>query len=127
MDRKNQIEKGKSNIEPTQTTLKVIPLVDFHENENEILLHVEMPGVTRKNITIHVDNGVLTLSGVRTIERKGVSEWEEIKDVEYNRSFSVPQTINTGEVSADLVNGVLALRLPKSKAIKPQTIEIKTG
>lgn len=125
MDGKNLIENGKAALEPAKTILKATPLVDIYENEHEILLHVEIPGVSKNDIKVHIDNGVLTLSGVRTVERKGVSEWEEIKDVEYHRSFSVPPTIDTAKVSADLVNGVLALSLPKSEAAKPRTIEIK--
>lgn len=95
--------------------------------QNEILLHVEIPGVTREDIKVHIDNGILNLTCVRTIQRKGASEWDEINDVEYNRSFSVPQTIDTRMVKADLVNGVLALHLPKSEAAKPKTIAINAG
>lgn len=127
MDGKNLIEKSKTSIEATKTIRKATPLVDIYENENEILLHVEIPGVTKQDIKVHIDNGILNLSGVRTIKRKGASEWDEINDVEYNRSFSVPQTIDTGMVKADLVNGVLALHLPKSEAAKPKTIAINAG
>lgn len=124
MDGKNLIEKGKATIEETKTILKATPLVAIYENEHEILLHVEIPGVSKHDIKVHIDNGMLTLSGVRTVERQGVPEWDEIKDVEYHRSFSVPPTIDTEKVSADLVDGVLALSLPKSEAAKPKTIEI---
>ena len=124
MDGKNLIEKGKATIEETKTILKATPLVDIYENEREILLQVEIPGVSRENINVHIDNGILKLSAFRTIERKGVPEWDEIKDVEYHRSFSVPPTIDTEKVSADLVDGVLALSLPKSEVARPKTIEI---
>ena len=124
MDGKNLIEKGKATIEETKTILKATPLVAIYENEHEIMLHVEIPGVSKSDIKVHIDNGILTLSGVRAIERQGVQEWDEIKDVEYHRSFSVPPTIDTEKVSADLVDGVLALSLPKSEAAKPKTIEI---
>lgn len=124
MDGKNLIEKGKATIEETKTILKATPLVAIYENEHEIMLHVEIPGVSKHDIKVHIDNGMLTLSGVRTVERQGVPEWDEIKDVEYHRSFSVPPTIDTEKVSADLVDGVLALSLPKSEAAKPKTIEI---
>ena len=124
MDSNNLREKGKANIEPTKTILRATPLVDIYENEHEILLHVEIPGVSKNDIKIHIDNGILTLSGVRTVEQKVVPEWEEIKNVEYHRAFSVPPTIDPEKVTADLVNGVLALSLPKTKAAEPQTIKI---
>lgn len=124
MEGENLIDKGQAARERAKTILKATPLVNIYENEEEILLCLELPGVSRKDIKIQIDNGLLTLIGVRSIERKGVSEWDEIKDVEYHRSFSVPPTINTEQVAADLVNGVLTLRLPKSAAAQPKTIEI---
>lgn len=124
MEGENLIDKGQAVRELAKTILKATPLVNIYENEEEILLCLELPGVSRKDIKIQIDNGLLTLIGVRSIERKGVSEWDEIKDVEYHRSFSVPPTINTEQVAADLVNGVLTLRLPKSAAAQPKTIEI---
>lgn len=124
MEGENLIDKGQAARKPAKTILKATPLVNIYENEEEILLCLELPGVSRKDIKIQIDNGLLTLIGGRSIERKGVSEWDEIKDVEYHRSFSVPPTINTEQVAADLVNGVLTLRLPKSAAAQPKTIEI---
>lgn len=124
MEGENLIDKGQAARKLAKTILKATPLVNIYENEEEILLCLELPGVSRKNIKIQIDNGLLTLIGGRSIERKGVSEWDEIKDVEYHRSFSVPPTINTEQVAADLVNGVLTLRLPKSAAAQPKTIEI---
>ncbi len=124
MEGENLIDKGQAARKLAKTILKATPLVNIYENEEEILLCLELPGVSRKDIKIQIDNGLLTLIGVRSIERKGVSEWDEIKDVEYHRSFSVPPTINTEQVAADLVNGVLTLRLPKSAAAQPKTIEI---
>lgn len=124
MEGENLIDKGQAARKPAKTILKATPLVNIYENEEEILLCLELPGVSRKDIKIQIDNGLLTLIGGRSIERKGVSKWDEIKDVEYHRSFSVPPTINTEQVAADLVNGVLTLRLPKSAAAQPKTIEI---
>lgn len=124
MEGENLIDKGQATRKLAKTILKATPLVNIYENEEEILLCLELPGVSRKNIKIQIDNGLLTFIGGRSIERKGVSKWDEIKDVEYHRSFSVPPTINTEQVAADLVNGVLTLRLPKSAAAQPKTIEI---
>lgn len=105
----------------------VVPMVDIYENEDEILLHADMPGVTKDNISIHIDNGKLDLSGVRKIVSKGAANWEEFIDVEYQRSFSVPQTIDLDKVNAELKEGVLKLHLPKSEAAKPRQIEIKAA
>lgn len=110
---------GKSN-----ELLSVVPVVDIYENEDEILLYADMPGVSRKDLTVNIDNGKLMLSGVRTLETSGVTNWEEFSSVMFNRIFSVPQTIDIEKVNAELKEGVLRLHLPKSEAAKPKLIKI---
>ncbi len=120
-------ERDKKSIEKTRGLYEATPAVDIYENEDEILLHADMPGVLKENISVDIDNGTLSLSGIRNIETKGVAGWEEFSDVQYVRSFSVPQTIDVGRVEAELKDGVLRLHLPKSEAAKPRQIEIKTA
>nr|WP_319494424.1 Hsp20/alpha crystallin family protein [uncultured Desulfobacter sp.] len=128
MDRVQEITKqNKKNVEQTRQLYRVTPTVDIYENENEILLHADMPGVVKENISVDIDNGTLSISGVRKLEIKGAATYEEFSDVEYVRSFSVPQTIDVERVEAELKNGVLKLHLPKSEAAKPRQIEIKTA
>jgi HSP20 family molecular chaperone IbpA len=105
----------------------VAPMVDILENENEILLFADMPGVDKKDISINIDNGRLALSGIREVKPVGAVTWEEFADVEYRRTFSVPQTIDVAGVNAELKEGVLLLHLPKSESAKPRQIEIKAG
>ena len=105
----------------------VAPVVDILENDDEILLFADMPGVSREDITVNIENGRLALSGVRKMSTSGAASWEEFGEVEYRRVFSVPQTINIGKVGAELKEGVLRLRLPKAEAAKPRQIEIKVG
>ena len=128
MSDKAELVKSETEIvEKSRAIPTAGSLVDIYENEDEILLHVDMPGVEKNNIKVNIDNGTLTLSAVRQFETKGVSTWEEFGDVEYKRSFSVPQSIDIGKVDAELKDGVLRLHLPKSEAAKPRQIEIKTG
>jgi HSP20 family protein len=105
----------------------VAPLVDILENDDEILLYADMPGVTKENVSINIDNGRLALSGVREVKSVGAISWEEFADLEYRRTFSVPQSIDVARVNAELKEGVLLLHLPKSEAAKPRQIEIKVG
>jgi HSP20 family protein len=105
----------------------VAPLVDIVENDQEILLYADMPGVDRKDISINIDNGRLSLSGVREVKPVGAINWEEFGDIEYRRTFSVPQTIDVSAVNAELKDGVLLLHLPKSEAAKPRQIEIRAA
>ena len=126
-DKAELVKSDKEIVEKSRDIPTVGSLVDIYENEDEILLHVDMPGVEKDNIKVNIDNGTLSLSAVRQFETRGVATWEEFGDVEYKRSFSVPQTIDVSKVDAELKDGVLRLHLPKSEAAKPRQIEIKTG
>lgn len=114
-------------VEKQQDLATVAPVVDIYENDEEILLHADMPGVTKDKILVNVDNGKLEISGVRNLQRKGVESWQEFDDVEYKRVFSVPQTIDVEKVNAELKDGTLKLHLPKAEAAKPRTIEIRSA
>jgi len=105
----------------------VAPAVDIFENDNEILLYADMPGVVKEDLLINMDNGMLSLSGIRKLKLKGSAKWEEFRNVKYERSFSVPPTIDSDRVAAELKDGVLRLHLPKSEMAKPKRIEIKSA
>lgn len=126
-DRKDITKTENKAIEKTRELRTATPSVDIYENENEILLFADMPGVHKDDITVNIENGKLAISGVRRLDHQGVSNWEEFVDVEYVRSFSIPQTINVEDVEANLKDGVLSLHLPKSEAAKPRLIEIKAA
>ncbi len=127
MDNKEMITKSEQKPVAKKQPLVVTPAVDIFENDNEILLHAEMPGVKKENVTINIDNGKLFLSGLRILETTGASRWNEFGDVEYSRTFSVPQTIDIAKVSGQLQDGVLELHLPKSEAAKPKQIKITSS
>jgi HSP20 family protein len=126
-ERTDLVKKDESMPERSREIPAVVPLVDIYENDEEILLHADMPGVEKKDITINIDKGRLFLGGVRKFESKGSAQWEEFGNVEYQRTFSVPQTIDVNKIIAELKDGVLSLHLPKSEAAKPKQIEIKTA
>jgi len=112
----------------TRQPLPVIaPEVDIFENEHEILLHADMPGVSKDDIAINIDNGKMTISAIRRLPTSGAATWREFGEVEFRRNFSVPQSIDTDKVLAELKDGLLCLHLPKSEAAKPRQIEIKAA
>jgi len=125
-DTKELVEKKEGQVERSRQIPGVSPVVDIYENEDEILMFADMPGVEKENITVNIDNGKLSLSGVRKMETAGAANWEEFGNVEYQRIFAVPQTIDVNKINAELKDGVLRLHLPKSEAAKPRQIEIKT-
>ena len=67
------------------------------------------------------------MSGIKKMQPTGAAQWEEFGNVEYRRTFSVPQTIAVDKIDAELKNGVLLLHLPKSEAAKPKQIEVKAA
>lgn len=111
-------------LEKRQELRRAVPLVDIYENDDEILLYADMPGIAKDSITVNVDNGKLEISGIRHLHVTGSSNWQEFGDIEYRRVFAVPQSIDVSKVNAELKEGVLRLHLPKAEAAKPRTIQI---
>ena len=104
------------------------PPVDIYQNgDHEVVLRAELPGMTREDIDITVDNGTLTIRG----EKKFSSEVKEdsFRRIErrygtFSRSFSLPQTVDTGKVGAEYKNGVLTVRLPLREEARPRQIKV---
>ena len=104
------------------------PRVDIHETDKEFLVDVEVPGMDKKDIKVEVRDNTLTIFGERTNERK--TETTETYRVERNygkfeRSFSLPETVDGGKVTAKYNNGVLEIALPKTEKAKPKEIPIE--
>lgn len=104
------------------------PPVDIYENANqEIVLKAELPGITREQIDLRVENNTLTLRG----ERKQDTEvtQDQIHRVEraygsFSRTFSLPTRIDTEKVRADFKEGVLTISLPVKADAKPRQIDV---
>ena len=126
-DKAELVKREETTPERSRQIPAMAPVVDIYENTDEILLHADMPGVAKEDITVNVDNGKLSIMGMRRVTGGGAANWAEFGDVEYTRVFSVPQAIDVGKVNAELRDGVLRLHLPKSEAAKPRQIEIKAA
>jgi len=104
------------------------PAIDVAENENESMIVAELPGVKKEDISISVENGWLTLKGERktpkTSEIKRVLH-REIAYAPFNRAIKLPHTVNVNNISAELVNGILRISLPKAEEVRARAIEIK--
>jgi HSP20 family protein len=105
-----------------------VPPVDIYQNgDQELVLKAELPDMTREQIEITVDNGTLTIKGEKTLTAD-VRE-EQFHRIErrygaFRRSFSLPQTVDPGKVSADYKHGVLTVRLPLREEAKPRSIRV---
>jgi len=104
------------------------PSVDIFENQNQIVLEAELPGMKPEDVEISIENNVLTLHGERKFEKK--DESDNFHRVErsygsFTRSFTLPPTVTSEKASAEFENGVLHLTLAKREEAKPRRIEIK--
>lgn len=102
------------------------PAVDIFETDSGLTLVADLPGMTRDELNIDIDQGVLTLHGVPGAQAKGDSLFGEFSMPGYYRQFRLAEQLDTGRAEAELKNGVLTLHLPKAEAAKPKRIEIKT-
>jgi HSP20 family protein len=105
-----------------------MPPVDIYQNgEHEVVLKAELPDMSQEDIDITVDNGTLTIRGEKKLT--GEVKEEQFHRIErrygsFSRSFSLPQTVDTGKVGADYRNGVLTVRLPLRDEAKPRQIKV---
>jgi HSP20 family protein len=103
------------------------PSVDIVENENELVLTADVPGVPQDQIDIRIEDGTLTLSGERKFENqenKGGYHRMERSDGSFKRLFNLPDSVDPDRVAAAYDNGVLRVTLPKKEIAKPKTIKV---
>jgi HSP20 family protein len=104
-----------------------VPPVDIYEsNEHELVLKAELPDMKREDITVTFENNVLTLSGERKAEEIGRERFQRVERFHgtFSRSFTLPATVDPGNISANYKDGVLTVRLPQRAEAKPKQIVV---
>ena len=96
------------------TTTGFAPPVDIYEDEHNITLKIEVPGIDEKDIDVRIENNTLTVHGERKLEKE--EKEENYRRVErqygsFTRSFMLPSSVDTGQVSAHYDKGVLEINL----------------
>ena len=114
--------------EQTRPGLVYTPEVDIYETEKEITLLADMPGVKADDLHIDLRENVLTLdAAVRPPEGAGEADIiREYRTGNYYRQFTLSHVIDQGKIDAELMDGVLKLRLPKVEAATPRKIAVKS-
>lgn len=112
------------------TTTTFAPPVDVYEDEHNVTLKIEVPGIDEKDLDIRVENNTLTVHGERKFEKE--EKEENYRRVErqygsFTRSFTLPSTVNPDDVKADYEKGVLKISLPKKAEAKPKQIKVNVG
>jgi HSP20 family protein len=107
-----------------------MPVVDIEETEHEYEIKAELPGLTRKDVKVTLDDGVLTLQGERKREKEEKGKrFHRIERVygSFTRSFTLPGSVEESKVTAEFNDGLLRIHLPKSQEAKPKMIEVKVA
>src|ERR1022692_193780 len=112
------------------TTTSFAPPADIYEDEHNITLKLEVPGIDEKDIDVRIENTTLTVHGERKIEKE--EKEENFRRVErqygsFTRSFTLPSSVDPEQVSADYGNGVLKIKLAKKAEAKAKQIKVNVG
>jgi HSP20 family protein len=104
------------------------PAVDILETEDAVTLKADLPDVKTEDIDIRVENGTMTLKGLRKfVQEENVKGYHRIERSygEFVRSFALPPTVETDRVAADYKNGLLTITLPKKESSKPRQVKVE--
>jgi HSP20 family protein len=116
---------------PSERVRSWAPVVDIYENdEHGVVIRAELPGVDKQDVSVGVENGVLTLAGERKTDKEleeGTAYRRERFHGSFRRSFSLPDEVDTDQIAASFKDGVLEIRLPKSERAKPRKIEVNAA
>ena len=102
--------------------------VDVREDDDHVYVEAELPGMTKDDIDITLENGVMTISGEKKLEHEEKKENYYLSERRYgsfSRSFQIPSVVDESKVEATLKDGVLHVTLNKREEVKPKRIEVK--
>jgi len=105
------------------------PPVDVAEDGDKILVKVDVSGMNESDLKVNFEDGLLTVSGERQFERKDDRNYHRIERTygSFVRTFSLPRSVDVAKISANYVNGVLEIEIPKLEESKPKQIRINVG
>ena len=132
-DRMNRLFRdsyGSEGREEALTTASFAPPVDVYEDEHNVTLKIEVPGIDEKDIDVRIENSTLTVHGERKFEKE--EKEENYRRVErqygsFTRTFTLPTTVDQESVQADYEKGVLKVKLAKKQEAKPKQIKVNVS
>ncbi|HYL54806.1 MAG TPA: Hsp20/alpha crystallin family protein [Gemmatimonadales bacterium] len=107
-----------------------VPPVDIFEQPDAIRITTEVPGVKPEDVKISLENNVLTIHGSK--DQVSQERTERVHRYErtygsFERSFTLPTTVDAANIKASYENGVLTVTLPKVEKAKPRQIEVQVA
>lgn len=115
---------------PVSATAAWVPPVDVLEQADAIRIMAELPGVKPEDVKISVEGNVLTLHGMK--QQVAEERTERVHRYErtygaFERSFTLPASVDTQHINANYDNGVLTITLPKAEQAKPRQIAVQVA
>jgi HSP20 family protein len=105
-----------------------MPLADIEETEDAWIVEADLPDVDRKDVNVEFRDSELLITGeVKEKDRKGVVRRRARKRGQFEYRVTLPGEVNAEQIEANLHDGVLTVRVPKSEAAKPRRIEVKAA
>ncbi len=104
--------------------------MDVQEDKDSVVVQVELPGMKREEIQVSLEDGTLTISGERKMEKpvEGVSVHHTERSYGlFERSVTLPTMVAADKVNAQYADGMLTVTLPKADEVKPRQISVKVG
>jgi len=116
--------------EQQKSDIAFVPTVNTREADDAYYIEVDLPGVKKEDISIDVNDGVLTISGVRKVKEEHKDDtFYKVESVygKFERSFTLPEDADADKIEATAKNGVLEIKIPKVVKVEkaPKKIEIK--
>lgn len=103
------------------------PKCNIMDDVDEVTVMAEIPGLTKDDVSIKVEDSVLTISGTRVNSTNGTAKYirRELKHSSFKRSFTLADILDVTKISAAFENGILTISIPKKEEAKPQSIDIE--
>src|SRR5579863_6428130 len=129
-NRVNSLFREMNEGDSPLTTASFVPAVDIYEDAKKVVLKLEVPGMEAKDLDIRVENNTLTVKGERKFEKDEKEENFHRIERRYGsfyRAFTLPSTVDAGNVQASYNAGILKLELSKKPEAQPKQIKVNIG
>jgi HSP20 family molecular chaperone IbpA len=123
-----ETQRGIPATEGTRTRERdITPPVDIYETPEDLVVMADLPGVTKEDLDVRVENNLLTIRGRARHTVPGAAMYREYEAGHFFRQFELTGKIDTAKITAEFKHCVLLLHLPKAAEAKRRKIEIAVG
>lgn len=106
------------------------PVIDVKENEKDFVINAELPGLSKDDFKLTVEDNSLTLEGEKKVEKEENDDNAYRSERSYGafkRVFRLTDSVDSKKIAADYKNGILSITIPKTEKAKPKSIEVKVS